>query len=286
MSGKNSAYKMVLNQVMDWAKRCVSLIQFKKTWIEKGRAPEEELAAKAISEEDSIKLEEEVFNPKQAASAAAFDPARVEIKVFGNETVKPKKIRGKAAATAVPCGEPASPESQAKAEGAERVEAPVAQPSLEPPASTSGGPRKPTILVIDDYEPLLKMLCKALQGTGYEVCSAKDGVEGLVRLHENHVDLIVSDVQMPKLDGFDLSRMLNVRDSTREIPIIFLTEVLDEQTKAVAKRLGAADTLVKPFTLDALFDSVRAVLAGQRAMLSIPDRVPVTPVAPLFAVVD
>jgi CheY-like chemotaxis protein len=272
---------------MDWARRCVSLIQFKKTWIEKGRAPEEELAAKAIPEEDSMKLEEEVFNPKQAASAAAFDPARVEIKVFGSEKAKPKKVRGKAAATAAPCGEPAAPEShQATAEGAERVEAPVVHPSTEIPASTSGGPRKPTILIIDDYEPLLKMLCKALQGAGYEVCSAKDGVEGLVRLHENHVDLIVSDVQMPKLDGFDLSRMLNVRDSTREIPIIFLTEVLDEQTKAVAKRLGAADTLVKPFTRDALFDSVRAVLAGQRAMLSIPDRVPVTPAAPLFAVVD
>jgi DNA-binding response OmpR family regulator len=87
-----------------------------------------------------------------------------------------------------------------------------------------------------------------------------------VRIHENAVDLIITDVQMPKLDGFEMSKMLNVRDKTRDIPVIFLTEVLDEQTKAIAKRLGAADTLVKPFTMDAVFESVRTILASHLAV--------------------
>jgi CheY-like chemotaxis protein len=136
---------------------------------------------------------------------------------------------------------------------------------ISPKAATTD-PSKAHLLVIDDYEPLLNMLSKSLKAAGYEPVCARDGVEGIVKLHEYAIDLIITDVQMPKLDGFDLSKMLNVRAETRDIPVIFLTEVLDQQTRTMAKNLGAADTIIKPFTMDTLLESVKTVLASHKAV--------------------
>ncbi len=274
MQGRSSKYHSVLVQVMAWAKECLTLITLKKAW-EKGKAPESELAEKVEKPEDLKHLEQEVFHAGAAASQRAFDPKAAKIEVYGGGPAKASKVaKPRPTPNPEPTPDPMSatvapPDKEAVVEM--EVELPSLDSSavetLETPAPPSGsvpeGPRKPCVLVIDDYEPLLHMLCTALKGAGYEVCSAKDGLEGLVRLHENRVNLVITDVQMPKLDGFDLSRMLNVRETTRDLPIIFLTEVLDDQTKAVARRLGAADTLVKPFTLDSLLDSVRAILAHQ-----------------------
>jgi CheY-like chemotaxis protein len=289
MRGRKSVYKAVLIQVMAWAKRCIEVIQLKKAW-EQGRAPEAEMAERAIPREDDQKLEEEVFNPKTASSAAAFKPKPVEIKVYGS--VNGKGAKAKEAAEAAKRVEAPAPVVETPIEVSPLAEVPQAaleavieEPPIRTPFTPVSDPRKSTLLVIDDYEPLLHMLTKAMQGAGYNVCSAKDGVEGLVRLHENQVDLIITDVQMPKIDGFDFSRMLNVREATRDIPIIFLTEVLDDQTKAVAKRLGAADTLIKPFTLDSLFESVKMVLAPQRMLRGMPASTHADQSKPLFAVV-
>ncbi len=243
----------ILNEVMAWANRCLALLHLKIAW-EQGKAPEEELATKVNTSENEKRLEEEIFHPKPSAAAAAFDPSKVEIKVFGNPHLK----KGKGSALPVP-DKPAIESIHGNGTLGESslVEPDPANPLPVPPIETA----KPCILVIDDYPPLLNMLTMAMKGAGYDVCTARDGLEGLIRLHENRVDLVVSDVQMPKIDGFDLRRMLNVRDSTRELPMIYLTEVLDEQTKAIARRLGVSNVLVKPFTLDCLLECVRTCLA-------------------------
>lgn len=248
--------RSILSEVMDWAKRCLTLLHLKIAW-EQGKAPEEELAAKVKPHEDEKHLEEEIFHPKPSAAVAAFDPSKVEIKVFGNPGTK----KGKGSALPVP-DKPVIESIHGNGTLGESnpMEPDPANPLPVPPVETA----KPCILVIDDYLPLLNMLTMAMKGAGYDVCTARDGLEGLIRLHENQVDLVVSDVQMPKIDGFDLRRMLNVRESTREMPMIYLTEVLDEQTKAIARRLGVSNVLVKPFTLDCLLECVRISLKHKR----------------------
>jgi CheY-like chemotaxis protein len=283
-------YQVFLSQILSWAKECLTLIQFKKAW-EKGKVPKAELAAKALdTEEADQKLVDEIFHAdlsphtpsldiqKESTQQLAEELSKTpvawpepKIQVFGETSGKSKKKER--AAAPEPASEPAvavagaptgdltlSPtlEDKVPFEVGNVTPAPV-EPREETAASF---PNRPTILVIDDYKPLRRMIQKALNGACYNVCTAEDGVEGIVRIHENAVDLVVCDVQMPRLDGFEMSKMLNVRDSTRDIPIIFLTEVLDEQTKAIARRLGAADTLIKPFTMDSLFESIRAVLAS------------------------
>lgn len=300
---KKGQYKVLLNQVLSWAKECLSLIHFKKAW-EKGKVPNRELAAKALEgQEKDQKLVEEIFHANIPGHSPSLDVQResteklaeeldrpapawpqAEIQVFGEPNGKSRKkkkpvqeaeaikdLENAHEDASLPAEEPAhSLQESTEATTEESLEClkVVSEPSppveKKIPPRTPSFPNRPTILVIDDYRPLRNMIQKALLGASYNVCTAEDGVEGIVRVHENEVDLVVCDVQMPRLDGFEMSKMLNVRDRTREIPVIFLTEVLDEPTKAVAKRLGAADTLIKPFTMDALFESIRMVLASHK----------------------
>jgi len=224
-------------------------------WEKHGRVPDEELAAKAFPDEGKELFRAEV---PDASSAKVGFSAPPEIKVFGGETPSKPKKETKNKATKTLGSEPRPDETRGDSENVSSKE----KNEKPQPVREAVFPNRPTLLIIDDYEPLRQMIAKAMCGASYNVCAAKDGVEGIVRIHENKIDLIITDVQMPKLDGFEMSKMLNVRDKTREIPVIFLTEVLDDQTKAIAKRLGAADTLIKPFTMDSLFESVRTILAS------------------------
>jgi two-component system, chemotaxis family, chemotaxis protein CheY len=244
--------RSILSDVMAWAMRCLTLLHLKTAW-EKGKAPEEELAAKVETPENEKLIEEEIFHP-QPSMATAFDPSKVVIKVIGS----PSKKNQKGVAQPVP-GKPVTDSLHGNGIQDMLVSQEANPQDLFPLPPIQAA--KPCILIIDDYPPLLNMLAMAIKGAEYDVCTAKDGLEGLIRLHENQVDLVVSDVQMPKIDGFDLRRMLNVRESTRELPMIYLTEVLDEQTKAIARRLGVSNVLVKPFTLDCLLECIRSCVA-------------------------
>lgn len=299
-------YKNLLENVIDWAKKCLEVLRLQRAW-KKGQVPEAELAGPIRTSAEEQKLVEEIFNPAttfptRKKPASGFDIGSIKIEVYGPKRTPQPPPKPKETEPAVP--EEVLPEAMIPVEEPKPVEAilpavaPVPavptvtpnmpnrttdpkQPSL-PPApvnqasveSTINGSApdpndsgKPRLLVIDDYEPLLNMLARSLKAAGYEPICAKDGVEGIVKLHEKAVDLIITDVQMPKLDGFDLSKMLNVREETRDIPVIFLTEVLDAQTRTVAKRLGAADTIIKPFTMDTLLESVKTVLACHQAVI-------------------
>ena len=274
MGNEAIKYKAFLIQVVDWAKRCAEAIQFQKLW-KKGRVPNSELGA-AVDCTDDSRLVKEIFNPSKNNGQSSFDPKAVSIEVYGGirESAKEKAPKEELE----PAPEETAPEpvsSDVAADSIEQLEVvmqashgsfvakePASEREANDPDSSSG----PMILIIDDYDPLREMLSGGLMKAGYSVCSAKDGVEGLVRLHENEVGLVVTDVQMPKLDGFDMTKMLNVNDSTRDIPIIFLTEIMDEKTKAVARRLGAADILLKHFGMEDLLESVSTVMASHAAV--------------------
>ena len=122
--------------------------------------------------------------------------------------------------------------------------------------------RKHAILLVDD-EPLIRLaLADHLEGYGYEVIQAADGVEALERFGETAVDLVVLDLMLPKLDGLEVCRQLRSRSS---VPIIMLTARDDELDKVLGLELGADDYVTKPFSIREFRSRTRALLRRARA---------------------
>ena len=131
--------------------------------------------------------------------------------------------------------------------------------------------KKPRILVIDDDIGFRDLLRIHLTQFGFQVEVAEDGVEGGRALLANPPDLIISDVNMQFLDGFELLSLLRSDDTTSTIPVILLSGRSDGDTMARAVDLGAADFLTKPVTRDQLLESVEACLARARGRIATPD---------------
>lgn len=104
-----------------------------------------------------------------------------------------------------------------------------------------------TILVIDDSPTNLEILHDVLGGAGYEVLVEMDGVSGIEQVESNPPDLILLDVMMPKMDGFETCRKLQENPSTKDIPIIFITALTEAEEKVKGLNLGAVDYITKPF---------------------------------------
>jgi DNA-binding response OmpR family regulator len=116
------------------------------------------------------------------------------------------------------------------------------------------------ILVVEDEESLAQLLQVGLQGEGYQVLSAKDGVEGLQLLWDRSPDLILLDVMMPRMNGWEACR--RIREYS-DVPIIMLTAMGTEPEKVRGLELGADDYLTKPFSMAELVARIRAALRRQ-----------------------
>jgi len=114
------------------------------------------------------------------------------------------------------------------------------------------------ILVVDDEVSLAEMVCDAINISGHTAVAAHDGAAALAIVRERHPALIITDVNMPKVDGFELLDRL--RKSGNETPVIVLTARTDKQDLTAGFRAGADDYLVKPFVLQELILRVNAVL--------------------------
>ena len=114
------------------------------------------------------------------------------------------------------------------------------------------------ILVVDDEDNLRTMLRAALRHHGFEVSEAKNGREALTAIERDRPDLVVLDVMMPELDGFEVCRRL--RTSGDDTPVLFLTARDDTDDKVRGLTLGGDDYLQKPFSLDELVARTEAVL--------------------------
>jgi serine/threonine protein kinase len=123
--------------------------------------------------------------------------------------------------------------------------------------------RIPSILVVEDDESTLKLVEKVLRSCAYEVTPATDGIDALLKLGSARFDLIVSDINMPNLDGLTLLEMISKKGI--RTPVIFLTgdESGEHETRGI--RLGAADYLRKPFVPLVLKESVKRALEQERA---------------------
>ncbi|WPL14830.1 MULTISPECIES: response regulator [Thiorhodovibrio] len=113
-----------------------------------------------------------------------------------------------------------------------------------------------TIMVVDDSASLRNVVCIALKGAGYDVIEAGDGKEALSKLTGQKVHLIVSDVNMPNMDGITMVREIKKLPAYKFTPIMMLTTESQPEKKAEGKAAGAKAWLVKPFQPPILLDAV------------------------------
>ena len=113
------------------------------------------------------------------------------------------------------------------------------------------------ILVIEDEDGIIHLLNLYLKDAGYEVMAAKDGADGLALHARLHPDLVILDIMLPALDGFEVCRRIRAWSKT---PILMLTARGDEEDRVLGLDLGADDYLVKPFSPRELVSRVRAIL--------------------------
>ena len=116
------------------------------------------------------------------------------------------------------------------------------------------------LLVVDDEPNLLRAVAAVLRGEGFEVSTARGGREALVAVTKNTPDLIVSDVRMPGMDGFELARRLRRAPNFALLPIIFLTAKDETEDRVEGFRAGVDVYLTKPFEPDELVAVINSIL--------------------------
>jgi two-component system, sensor histidine kinase and response regulator len=128
------------------------------------------------------------------------------------------------------------------------------------------------ILVIDDDAAIQSLTAKALQARGFQALTAGDGREGLEVARRYLPDLIICDIQMPEMDGFETLAALQRDPLTSTIPFVFLTGLSDQAHVRFGMGLGADDYLTKPFTVNELMEAVNLRLAKKAAVQRVSER--------------
>ncbi|ACB97175.1 response regulator [Beijerinckia indica] len=118
-----------------------------------------------------------------------------------------------------------------------------------------------TVLTVDDSRTMRDMLLLTLLDAGYRVLQAEDGEKGLEVLAQEIPDVIVTDINMPRLDGFGFIKGVRGDARHRAVPILVLTTESDAEKKDRARRAGATGWIVKPFDPVKLVDAIRRVAA-------------------------
>ena len=116
------------------------------------------------------------------------------------------------------------------------------------------------IVVIEDDPHILKLISQTLQREGYEVITASDGTEGLRRVKEAHPHLVVLDISLPGLDGYQICHQLRSEQATSQLPVIMVTAMSRPSDQRRGFENGADDYLPKPFVLAELVTRVQSLL--------------------------
>ena len=117
------------------------------------------------------------------------------------------------------------------------------------------------VLTVDDSRMMREMLLMVLKGAGFEVAQAEDGEHGIAVLQERGADVIITDINMPKLDGYGFIEHVRGAPEYRATPILVLSTESAPEKKQRARDAGATGWIVKPFDADKLIDAVRRVSA-------------------------
>lgn len=125
------------------------------------------------------------------------------------------------------------------------------------------------ILIVDDEEMLVKGLKRSLEAEGFEIDTAYNGTQALEKCLNHHFDLLILDLMLPEIDGYEVFRRVR---QVSQIPIIMVTAKGEDVDKIIGLELGADDYLAKPFNTRELIARIRAVLRRSSKDIQTPDR--------------
>ncbi len=125
------------------------------------------------------------------------------------------------------------------------------------------------ILIVDDEKDIAQLIAFRLQAHRYKTILAHDGVDGLAKAKEENPDLVILDVMMPRLNGFEVCRLLKFDAKYKNIPVIFLTSKKEDVDKAISQEVGADAYVTKPFESNELIETIGKILQSKDT--SIPD---------------
>ncbi|HEC16544.1 MAG TPA: response regulator [Sedimenticola sp.] len=117
-----------------------------------------------------------------------------------------------------------------------------------------------SILAVDDSASMLQMVAFTLKGAGYDVVEASDGLQALEVARKQSVNLVITDVNMPRMDGITLIKELRALPAYKFTPLLMLTTESSPEKKQQGKAAGATGWIVKPFNPDQLLNTVKKVL--------------------------
>lgn len=117
------------------------------------------------------------------------------------------------------------------------------------------------VLTVDDSRAMRDMLRHSLTAAGFNVVQAEDGLDGLDVLSSEKPDVVITDINMPRMDGFGFIEAMRKNEECRAIPVLVLTTEVDAEKKNRARRAGATGWIVKPFDPVKLVDAINRVSA-------------------------
>ncbi len=134
--------------------------------------------------------------------------------------------------------------------------------------TSEGG--KPRVLIVDDSDVILQLLDMVFQGEGFETLLAIDGPNALAMARERQPDVIILDVRMPHVDGWDVLEALKREESTRHVPVMMSSTVETPAGNSEARSRGADAYLMKPFSPAVAVSSVRKLLESRASVGAMP----------------
>jgi two-component system chemotaxis response regulator CheY len=193
------------------------------------------------------------------SKVSVISPSPVFIAAFADHGISWDSEAAATGADQPPAPEPeAAPAPTATTEPAPAPEEPAAAVAVQP---DSGALPMKRILTIDDSKTMRDMLMLTLSNNGFEVLQAVDGLDGLDVLGRETVDVVITDINMPKLDGYGVIQHMRERPEYDDLPILVLTTESDQEKKERARKLGATGFIIKPFNPTGLVDVLRKVAA-------------------------
>jgi DNA-binding response OmpR family regulator len=122
------------------------------------------------------------------------------------------------------------------------------------------------ILVVDDSSTNIVLLEAILNGQGYQIETAQSVKEAFQVIKKETVDLILLDLLMPKVNGYDFLKELKISDTTKDIPVIIVSAVADPENKKKSIEMGALDFINKPIDIQEFLDKIEAILKKKEAI--------------------
>ena len=123
------------------------------------------------------------------------------------------------------------------------------------------------ILIIEDDPGTTRFLVYTLEQEGYKVLSAEDGLEGLKKARDEHPDLIILDIMLPGMDGYEICHRLRQKPETRTVPVLIVSGRARQDDKNIGLRMGADDYLSKPVDPQTILAKVETMLAATKEVV-------------------